>query len=55
LIADCDEGRILWEGEGRKNETLKEIFDSLSGDQTDSLWAIAMDMWDPYIEAGKEY
>jgi transposase len=54
LIADWDQGRILWVGEGRKYETLKEFFDSLSGEQKDSLWAIAMDMWDPYIKAVKE-
>jgi transposase len=54
LIADWDEGRILWVGEGRKYETLKEFFDSLSEEQKGSLWAIAMDMWDPYIKAVKE-
>jgi transposase len=54
LIADWDEGRILWVGEGRKYETVKEFFDSLSEEQKGSLWAIAMDMWDPYIKAVKE-
>jgi transposase len=54
LIADWDEGRILWVGEGRKYETLKEFFDSLTEEQKGSLWAIAMDMWDPYIKAVKE-
>ncbi len=47
-------GRVLWIGEGRKYETLKAFFDSLTAAQRDSIEAIAMDMWDPYIKAVKE-
>jgi transposase len=54
LIINWEIGRVLWVGEGRKYETLKEFFDSLSEDQKNSVQAIAMDMWDPYIKAVKE-
>jgi len=54
LIINWEIGRVLWVGEGRKCETLKEFFDSLSEDQRNSVQAIAMDMWDPYIKAVKE-
>lgn len=54
VIINWEIGRVLWVGEGRKYETLKEFFDSLSDAQRDSIQAIAMDMWDPYIKAVKE-
>ena len=54
LIINWEVGRVLWVGEGRKYETLKGFFDSLSDEQRNSIQAIAMDMWDPYIKAVKE-
>ena len=44
---------MLWVGEGRRYETLKEFFDSLIDEQRESIEAIAMDMWEPYIKAVK--
>lgn len=54
VIVDWETGRVLWVGEGRRYETVKGFFDSLSKEQRDSIEAIAMDMWDPYIKAVKE-
>jgi transposase len=54
LIADWESGRVLWVGEGRRYETLRDFFVSLTDEQLESIWAIAMDMWDPYIKAVKE-
>ncbi len=54
VILNWENGRVLWVGEGRKYETLKAFFDSLSQKQRDSIEAVAMDMWDPYIKAIKE-
>jgi transposase len=54
LVINWEVGRVLWVGEGRKYETLKEFFDSLSEEQRKSIQAIAMDMWDPYIKAVRE-
>lgn len=54
VIINLDSGRVLWIGEGRRYETLKEFFDSLTDKQKKEIQAIAMDMWDPYIKAVKE-
>lgn len=54
VIINWENGRVLWIGEGRRYETLKEFFDSLSEEQRKAIRAIAMDMWDPYIKAVKE-
>ncbi len=48
-------GRVLWIGQGRTYETVKACFDSLTEEQRASIEAIAMDMWDPYIKAVREY
>lgn len=54
LVVNWETGRVLWIGEGRRYETLKEFFGSLTDKQKESIEAIAMDMWDPYIKAVKE-
>lgn len=54
LIINWEVGRVLWVGEGRKYETLKAFFDTLTEEQRNAIRAIAMDMWDPYIKAVKE-
>ncbi len=54
VVVNWETGRVLWIGEDRRYETLKEFFDSLTDKQRESIEAIAMDMWDPYIKAVKE-
>jgi len=54
VIINWETGRVLWIGEGRRYETLKEFFNSLREEQRKGIQAIAMDMWDPYIKAAKE-
>ena len=54
IVANWESGRVLWVGEGRKYETLKAFFDFMTKAQRDTIQAIAMDMWDPYIKAVKE-
>jgi transposase len=53
VILNWESGRVLWVGEGRKYETMKVFFDSLTEEQKTAIEAIAMDMWDPYIKAVK--
>lgn len=55
VIISWHDGRVLWVGEGRKYETLKAFFESISAEQREAIQAVAMDMWDPYIKAVKEY
>lgn len=54
VILNWESGRVLWVGEGRKYETMKAFFDSLTEGQKAAIEAIAMDMWDPYIKAVKQ-
>lgn len=55
VVINYQTGKVLWVGEGRKYETLKGFFTSLRRDQRESIQAIAMDMWEPYIKATREH
>ena len=49
IVADFFSGRIVWMGQGRKKETLDAFFKILTAGQKDAIEAVAMDMWEPYI------
>ncbi len=51
IIADWDSGRVLGVQKDRTYESLKAFFDSLSDEERESIEAVAIDMWDPYIKA----
>lgn len=55
VVINWQSGRVLWVGEGRRYETLKAFFTSLSQGQREAIQAVAIDMWDPYIKAVKEF
>ena len=54
IVLDYLSGRVVYVGEHRKSKTLETFFDQLSQKQRDSIEAIVMDMWDPYIKAVKK-
>ncbi|MBW2098976.1 MAG: ISL3 family transposase [Deltaproteobacteria bacterium] len=49
VIADYFTGRIVWMGPGRDKKTLGRFFATLNAEQKQAIEAVAMDMWDPYI------
>ncbi len=51
IVLNYTTGRIIWTGKERTKETLDDFFCSLSSGQRDSIEAIAIDMWDPYINS----
>ena len=51
VVLDYLTGRVVWIGKDRKASTLKRFFNLLSKGEKNSLEAIVMDMWDPYIQA----
>lgn len=53
-IADWDIGKVLGVQKDRTYEALKAFFDSLTNEVRDSIEAVAIDMWDPYIKAVTE-
>ena len=51
MVNDLDRSRVLFVGEHRTTETLDEFWSSLTAEQIDAVQAVAMDMWDPYVNS----
>jgi transposase len=51
LVCDLDEGTVEYIAEDRKQESLDSYYAGLTQEQRDGIEAIAMDMWEPYIQA----
>ena len=49
VVLDYLTGRVVWMGEGRDKNTLDEFFKGMTAGQKDGIEAVAMDMWEPYI------
>lgn len=49
VVLDYNTGRVVWMGEGRSAETLDVFFDAMTREQKRGIKAVAMDMWDPFI------
>jgi len=54
VVLDYLTGRIVYVGKDRKAKTLKRFFNMLSVGQRKRIEAVAMDMWDPFINAVKK-
>jgi transposase len=55
VVLDYLTGRVVWMGPGRNKETLDAFFAQMSDAQKDSIQAVAMDMWEPYINRIRHY
>jgi transposase len=51
LVCDLDEGKVEHVAEDRKKESLEEYYQGLTKEQLEGIEAVAMDMWEPYIQA----
>ena len=51
VVCDVDEGTVEHLAEDRKQESLEGYYAGLTQDQLDGIEAVAMDMWEPYIQA----
>ncbi|MCI0499866.1 MAG: ISL3 family transposase, partial [Planctomycetales bacterium] len=49
VVMDYFMGRIVWMGQGRSQETVDAFFAELTDSQKQGIEAIAIDMWEPYI------
>lgn len=49
VVLDYLTGRVVWMGEGRSKETLDAFFAGMSAEQRQAIQAVAMDMWEPFI------
>jgi transposase len=54
VVLDYISGRVVFIGKGRKAKTLKRFFNQLTAKQRKTIEAVAMDMWDPFINAVKK-
>jgi transposase len=54
LICDLEEGTVEHVGEDRKQESLEEYYKGLTKEEVEGIEAVAMDMWEPYIQATME-
>lgn len=55
VVLNYETGEVVWMGEGRKAATLDEFFCAMPEAQRNSIRAVAIDMWDPYIKAIKKW
>jgi len=49
VVANYFTGRVVWMGPGRDKTTLGTFFATMSNQEKQTIEAVAMDMWDPYI------
>lgn len=54
-VIDAEEKAVLWVGKDRRQETLGEFFSLYGEENCAGVMACAMDMWDPYEAAVKNY
>lgn len=55
LVNDLVRGRVLYVAEDRKQSSLDGFWTTLSEEQLAGVEAIAMDMWDPYVNSTREH
>lgn len=51
VVADLERSRVLYLAEDRKQESLDGFWTTLTPAQQEGITAIAMDMWEPYIQS----
>ncbi len=49
VVADYFSGRVIWMGPNRNKKTLNKFFATMTREQKDAIEAVAMDMWEPFI------
>jgi transposase len=51
LVSDLERGTVEYVGEDRKQTSLDAYFQGLTPEQRAAIQAVAMDMWEPYIQS----
>ena len=55
LVNDLDQGRVLFVGENREENSLDAFWSGLSQQQLAGVQAVAMDMWEPYVNSTRRH
>lgn len=53
VVMNLDTGRVIWVGEGRKEEDIDKFFSTLTETQRKDITAASIDMWPAYINSVK--
>lgn len=51
VVSDLDRGTVQHVSEERRQKSLDSYFEQLTAEQRQSIKAVAMDMWDPYVNS----
>ncbi|MCH7807603.1 MAG: ISL3 family transposase [Planctomycetes bacterium] len=55
VVLDYDTGRVVWMGKGRQTATIDEFFEAMPAEVREGIEAVAIDMWEPYINAVRRW
>jgi len=55
VVLDYATGRVVWTGDGHHQDTLDGFFGPMTEQQRKGIQAVAIDMWDPYINRVRHY
>jgi transposase len=55
VVLDYDTGRVVWMGAGRETASIDKFFEAMPVDVREGIEAVAIDMWEPYINAVKRW
>lgn len=55
VVTDLERTRVLYVADDRKQESLDGFWESLPAEHLSSIEAVAMDMWEPYIQSTHEH
>jgi transposase len=55
LVNDLSKNRVLYVAEDREQKSLDGFWSTVSQEQRDSIAAVAMDMWDPYVASVRDH
>ena len=55
LVNDLSQNRVLYVAEGREQSSLDGFWETITEAQRDSIQAVAMDMWDPFVASTTEH
>jgi transposase len=55
IVADLAQSRVLYLADDRKQESLDGFWATLTPSQRDGITAVAMDMWEPYVQSTRAH
>jgi transposase len=55
IVADLEQSRVLYLADDRKQESLDGFWPTLTRAQRDGITAVAMDMWEPYVQSTRAH